>query len=338
VRILPLWLLAGALFAQDHPQFVWQGQVDGIAILHLQGKRLTVQIQQGEPVEGQQFHFSDALPDTQQKVRVQVLEGRGYVHVTDQPSIENHYALAVAIEDRQAGSAFYSIALYWDVSNNGFERGASKTDQVAWSGRVEHAAVINCQKKSCISSAEQGAEQGAPVANEHFKFTKPLPDRDAEVRLEQVDGRGQVRLIEQPRESNHYTARVSIRDPGPGVSDYAFTLVWNRTSRKEPGPIPEPAGRGFLWTGRVDGRVRVTVQGGASFSEVVEGARVIGEHAEMLRPLQARSDVTPIIRKLRGRGQVAIVESPSEKNNYQLIFEINDPEPGADDYEVELDW
>jgi hypothetical protein len=65
---------------------------------------------------------------------------------------------------------------------------------------------------------------------------------------------------------------------------------------------------------------------------------VIGEHAEMLRPLQARSDVTPIIRKLRGRGQVAIVESPSEKNNYQLIFEINDPEPGADDYEVELDW
>jgi hypothetical protein len=71
---------------------------------------------------------------------------------------------------------------------------------------------------------------------------------------------------------------------------------------------------------------------------VLDGAPVAGEHAEIFRPLPARSDMTPAIRKLRGRGQVAIVESPSEKNNYQLVFEINDPELGADDYEVELDW
>jgi hypothetical protein len=321
------------------PQFVWQGQVDGIAILHLHSKQLAVQIQQGEPVERQQFHFSDALPDTGQKVRVEVLEGRGYVHVIDQPSIENHYTLAVGIEDRQPGSAFYSIALYWDTSNNAYDRGAGKTDKVAWSGRVDHAAVISCQMKTCVSTSGQGgAEHGTPVANEHFKFSKPLPDRATEVRLEAFDGRGEVRLIEQPRESNHYTARVSIRDPGAGAADYAFTLVWNRASGKEAGPIPEPTGRALLWTGKVDGRVRVTIQGGASFSEVVEGARIIGEHAEMFRPLPARSDVTPAIRKLQGRGQVAIVESPSEKNNYQLVFEINDPEPGADDYEVELDW
>jgi len=320
------------------PQFVWQGQVDGIAILHLQGQRLTVQIQQGEPVERQQFHFSDALPDIRQKVRVEVLEGRGYVHVIDQPSVENHYTLAVAIEDRQPGSAFYSIALYWDASSNRFERGAPKTDKVTWSGRVDHAVVINCQGKSCVSTSEQGAQHGAPVADEHFKFSKPLPDRDTEVRLEGQDGRGEIRLIEQPRERNHYTARVSIRDPGAGASDYAFTLVWNRASGKDPGPIPEPAGRGFLWTGKVDGRVRVAVQGGASFSEVLEGAPIVGQQGQMFRPLPARSDVAPVIRKLQGRGQVAIVESPSEKNNYRLVFEIDDPEPGADDYEVELDW
>jgi hypothetical protein len=328
-----------ALCAQGAgPQFVWQGQVDGIAILRLQGKQLAVQIQQGDPVKRQQFHFSDALPDAQQNVRVEVLEGRGYVHVIDQPSIENRYTLAVGIEDRQPGSAFYSIALYWDTSNNQFARGAAKTDNVTWSGRVDHAAVINCQKKSCVSTAEQGAEHGPPVADEHFKFSKPLPDRVTEVRLEGQDGRGEIRLVEQPLESNHYTAKVSIRDPGPGAGDYSFILVWNRANKKEPGPIPEPAGRGLLWTGRVDGRVRVTVQGGASFSQVLDGAPITGEHAEMFRPLPARSDMTPAIRKLRGRGQVAIVESPSEKNNYQLVFEINDPEPGADDYEIALDW
>jgi hypothetical protein len=313
---------------------VWQGQVDGIAILHLQGKQLAVQIQQGGPVQRQKFHFSDPLPDVRQDVRVEVLEGRGAVRIIDQPSIENHYRLAVSIEDRQPGSAFYSIALHWDVSDNAFERGAGKTDRLTWSGRVDHSAVVSCAAKGCTSSVEQGA----PVADEAFKFSKPLPGRDTEVRLESPEGRGEIRLIDQPRASNHYTARVSIRDPGPGAGDYSFTLAWSRAGDKESAPVPEPSGRGMLWRGSVDGRVRVTVQGGASFSEALEGARVAGEHAEIFRPLPARSDVMPVIRKLRGRGQVAIVESPSEKNNYQLVFEIDDPEPGTDDYEIELEW
>ncbi|HEX5226151.1 MAG TPA: hypothetical protein VFW44_00495, partial [Bryobacteraceae bacterium] len=92
------------------------------------------------------------------------------------------------------------------------------------------------------------------------------------------------------------------------------------------------------WTGTVTGRVRVTLQGGASFSEVVEGAPVKGEHADILRPLPQRADLMPQIRKLRGRGRVSILESPSEKNNYRLVFEIADPGPGADDYDVELEW
>jgi hypothetical protein len=88
----------------------------------------------------------------------------------------------------------------------------------------------------------------------------------------------------------------------------------------------------------VDGRGRVTLKGGASFSEALEGAPVAGEHGEILRPLPARTDLMPTIRKLRGRGRVSIIESPSVKNNYQLVFEIDDSEPGADYYEIELDW
>ena len=336
--VLLLWVYS-SLSAQDHPQFVWQGQVDGTAILHLAGKRLTVQIQEGAPVERQKFHFSDALPGTQQAVRVEVLEGRGYVHVIDRPSIENNYTLALAIEDRQPGSSFYSIALYWDASGNVFERGAEKTDHVTWTGRVDQEAVISCRRQSCVSSAEHGA----PVADEHFKFSRLLPDRDSEVRLEYPQGRGEIRLIEQPRQRNNYTARVSIRDPQGGGGEYAFTLAWNR-GPKESGtkeasaPIPDPTGRGFLWSGVVDGRVRVTLEGGASFSEAREGAPISAEHAEILRPLPPRADLAPTIRKLRGRGRVSIVETPSEKNNYRLVFEIDDPDPGADNYDVEIDW
>jgi hypothetical protein len=328
------------LSAQDRPQFVWQGQVDGTAILHLAGKRLTVQIQDGSPVERQKFHFADLLPGGGQKVRVEVLEGRGYVHIIDQPSIENKYTLAVSIEDRQPGSSFYSIALYWDASGSAFEPGAERTDQVTWSGRVDEETIISCQKRSCVSSADHGAPvQGAPVTDEHVKFSRPLPTRDSDVRLEDPEGRGEIRLIEQPRQRNNYTARVSIRDPQPGAGQYGFTLSWNRVGSKEDAaPIPDPTGRGFLWRGTVDGRVRVTLQGGASYSEVLEGSPIIGEHSELLRTLPVRADLMPAVQKLRGRGRVSIVESPSPKNNYRLVFEIDDPDPGADAYEIELDW
>jgi hypothetical protein len=318
------------------PQFVWQGQVDGVAILHIQGKTLKVQIKEGAPVEQQQFHFSDQLPDTRQNVRVETLQGRGSVRVVDQPNTDNQYTLTVQVEDLQPGSSFYSIAMYWDASDNAFVRGAPKVDKVTWSGRVDHAVVVSCQAKGCKSSAESGT---VPVVNEHFKFSKPLPALETEVRLEGIEGRGEIRLIDQPRERNQYTAKVSIRDLGPGAADYTFTLVWNRpTGKNKDTPILEPSGRGMLWKGTVDGRVQVVVLGGASFSEVVEGARVAGEHAEIFRPLPSRSGLMPKIRKVRGRGEVNIVETPSEQNSYRLIFEIDDPQAGADDYEIEIDW
>jgi hypothetical protein len=333
ILIVFLWVHSD-LGAQDRPQFVWRGQVDGTVILHLTGKALVVQVQDGAPVEREKFHFSEALSDTQQNIRVEVLEGRGAVRVIDQPNLENHYTASVAIEDRQPGSSFYSIALYWDTSINAFEGGDANAGRVSWTGRVDEQAVISCRKRSCVSSAERGA----PVADEHFKFSRPLPEKDVDVRLQDPQGRGDIRLIEQPRQSNNYTARVSIGDPLAGSGQYSFTLLWNRVGSKDTAPIPEPTGRGMLWSGTVHGRVQVTVQGGATFSATLDGAPVMRERAQMFRQIPTRANLSPTIQKLRGRGEVSIVESPSEKNNYRLVFEIDDPLPGADDYEIEVDW
>jgi hypothetical protein len=342
VRLFLLGVIALALSGQDvpkrdRPQFVWQGQVDGRVILHLAGKRLTVQVDDGAPVERQKFHFSDALPQTGQNVRVDVLEGRGYVHVIDQPNVENNYTLAVEIEDRQPGSSFYSIALNWDTSNNAFEGGEGKKDRVSWAGRVDEEATVSCRARVCTSAVERGA----PVADEKFKFSRPMPAREVEVRLEDPEGRGEIHLLDQPRRENNYTARVEVRDPLPGAGEYSFELVWIRaTARelKEAAAVPETASRGFVWTGSVAGGVRVTLKGGASFSEALAGGGVRGEHGEILRPLPERADLMPTVEKLRGRGRVAVIEPPSEKNNYSLVFEIDDSGPGADDYQVEVAW
>lgn len=332
--LLPLFFVAG-IWAQDKPQAVWQGQVDGVAVLYLRGNRLNVKITDGGPIEQQQFHFYHPLPETQQEVRLRVIEARGYVHILDQPRIENQCTLAVEIEDRQAGSSHYSIALYWDATPALFEtaRGSAHTETIAWTGRVDEDALVTCREKTCTSTMTRGA----PVASERFKMTRPLPDRAVEVTLSEKSGRGDIRLIEQPSERNQYSARVQIRDAEPGPSEYSFKLTWERPNGKA-APPPVPAGRGLTWSGSVTGRVRVMVQGGAAFSEPVDGGAVSNQRADFLRPLPARSDLVPIIHVLSGRGTVQAVETPSRANNYQFVFEIADPGPGAGAYEIELDW
>ena len=332
VKLAPILLFTCALFAQNRPQFVWQGLVDGIVILHLRDKRLDTKVQEGSPVERQQFQFHDRLPDSRQDARLQVQEGRGLVHIVEQPSLDNHYTLAVAIEDRQPGSSFYSIALSWDPSTAVLEH-PGRNDKLAWSGRVDRQATISCRAKTCVAATLDGA--GA-VAAEQFKFSRALPARDVEVRLEQSEGRGEIRLVEQPSERNQYTARVLIRDPQSGSGEYSFALIWPRDGGKE--PLLRPVVRGVMWSGTVEGRVRVTIQGGAVLSEAVVGRPVTGQRADVLAPLPARSDLNPVAKKLRGRGEVQIVEQPSDKNNYRLVFEIRNPEGGADNYEIEVDW
>ena len=128
VRLVTCLLLAPLLpAAQDRPQFIWQGEVDGIDILYLHSATSPSRPKRAHLVTRQQYHFYDRLPDSHQDVRLEVREGRGFVHIVDQPRLENHYTLAVSIEDRQPGSSFYSIALYWDASNQAFERGPGRT-------------------------------------------------------------------------------------------------------------------------------------------------------------------------------------------------------------------
>lgn len=334
VRIpaFPLFLLLSplALSAQDRPQFIWQGDVDGIAILRLRADHLTLQVE-GSPVSRQQFQFYNSLPDVREDARLEVREGRGYVHILDQPRLENNYTLAVSIEDRQPGGAFYSIALYWDTSDRAFERRSGRAGKLAWNGRVDQEALIACHDKTCAAASAHGA----PVSDSHFKFSRPLPHRDVEVSIEDPEGRGEIRLVEQPRETNRFTAKVSIRDPQSGSSEYSFALVWREPGGKAPLPVILPD-RGLVWSGTVNGRVRVSVQGRSALSQMLEGGSVTGERAEFFKTLPASSDLKPAIKRLEGAAAAEIVETPSEKNNYRLVFEIKDT--GSAPSTFEIDW
>ena len=335
-----LLVLLPLLCAAQQPQLVWEGEVDGISVLYVRGNRLDVRTQQGLPVQRQRFRFYDRLPDSRQDVQLQVMQSRGRVWISEQPRLDNNYTMAVTIEDRQGGSSFYSLAFFWRTDRGGFfedrpfhpPSNFDGRERLTWSGHVDDEAVIECRGNVC----EVQASRGQPVTRERFQFTRPLPDRPVQVSLEDVNGRGEVRLIEQPGERNNYAARIMIRDSQGGAGDYSFTLAWNRPSRLESEPLY--AERGLVWSGRVDGRVRVIVQGNSTRAEVVSGQPVSGEHAGFVRSMPARNLPNARVKRLRGRGRVEMVEFPSSRNGYRLVFEVEDSEGGADNYEVEVSW
>jgi len=336
-----LWLLAlcPLLWAQDQPQLVWEGQVDGTSVLRVRGNRIDVEQRQGLPVQRQRFRFFERLPDSRANVRLEVVEGRGQVRILEQPRLENNYTLTVLIDDRQGGSAFYSLAFYWE-SRGGFfgpsppraPASSDRMESLTWGGRVDDEAVVSCRREECLAEAVRGNA----VTRDRFRFSRPLPARDTQVSLDRTEGRGQIRLLQQPREENGYTAQVGIRDSQGGSGDYSFTLVWARPTREEPGS--GIARRGLLWSGRVDGRVRVIVEGASAQVEVLGGAPVANPRAEFSRALPARNNPDVTVRRLRGRGRVEILEFPSARNGYRLVFEIDDAGGGAADYEVEVGW
>jgi hypothetical protein len=325
-------VFASALSAQPErkPQMIWQGEVDETALLYVRGKRLEVETKGGAPVAKQRYRIYDPLPDTRQDVRLTVSEGRGNVRIVEQPHADNRFTLALSIEDKQAGSAFYSIALYWDTGDM-YDRKPGGADHITWSGRVDQEVIVTCHGNQCTSEAVSGA----PPMHERVKVSRPLPERDVKVSLETVEGRGEVRLVEQPGEHNGYTARVRIRDPQGGAGDYSFVLSWARQGRPDTQSLAPLIG--LVWSGRVEGTIRVTVQGGAAFSKVINGRPVVGENTHFDRPLPARSDLTPVIKKRQGRGSVEIIEVPNKGNGYQLVFEVRD-DGGSDFYEVEVAW
>ncbi len=55
-------------------------------------------------------------------------------------------------------------------------------------------------------------------------------------------------------------------------------------------------------------------------------------------PSRGRGGVVVRLNKIRGRGDVRIVQQPSRSNDYTTIVEVRDMDRGASDYEFELSW
>lgn len=219
---------------------------------------------------------------------------------------------------------------------------ASTEERFQWKGRVDGTDEILIRGRS-VRINHLAAK---PIQRQEYRFSGRLPARDVEVELSVIEGRGRVRLMEQPSERNDYTVVVRIEDDRSGASDYELELVWDEDDDWADGWDSESRwredgdgyGGSFWWEGRVDIGAEIEIRGdGHSVTD--RGGQGVHERRARFESSLPRSDVPVSLRKLDGRGKVELVQAPSAENDYTtVVVRIEDDDSGADDYELELRW
>ena len=61
-----------------------------------------------------------------------------------------------------------------------------------------------------------------------FSFTAPLPSEDVQVSVNKKQGRGTVKVIQQPNSDNSFTAIIQILDKNGGAREYELEISWTK--------------------------------------------------------------------------------------------------------------
>jgi hypothetical protein len=229
---------AGSLYANHN--FRWKGQVDGVDEIQIRGDRVRINHLEAQPVQNQDFGFSEPLPRREVHLMLNKIAGRGIVRVLEEPSSWNDYTATVLVDDGQHnGSDYYEFELGWrsdewdDWENNDWDHSqewnSDYFDQrreglFRWSGRVDIGAEIAIRGNS-HDLRDQG---GSGTQERQARFLESLPRAGVPVSLHKVQGRGRVELVQTPNAGNDYVAVVRITDEKSGAGDYEFELSWRR--------------------------------------------------------------------------------------------------------------
>jgi len=95
--------------------------------------------------------------------------------------------------------------------------------RLRWRGRVDDEVEIRVQG----STATPRVINGSKVDNPSFSFTSALPASEVTVNVKKLNGRGDVKVIQQPSRENNFTAVVGILDKKAKSDTYEFDLTWH---------------------------------------------------------------------------------------------------------------
>jgi hypothetical protein len=211
-----------------------------------------------------------------------------------------------------------------------------------WRGTVDDDARIYIR----AARIESRTISGRAISRERVNRDHPLPKRDGTLRIQLVDGRGRVHVLQQPNARNDYTAIVRVKDAGYGADSYRFAAYFDPTDdwRQGRGSVWGDVGgdvdlgdRVFRWRGQVDGDLRIVVRPEGVGYSVVSGAQPRDVVASGTHRMQRRAGQLAVS-QYQGRGSVSIVQQPSARNNYTAIVRVMDRLSGYGYYDFDLFW
>src|SRR5437867_231930 len=119
--------------------------------------------------------------------------------------------------------------------------GAQSSRQLfTWTGRVDREVQIAMRGRDVWTRSGDRNEQSYNRA----RVESALPRSDGYVRVQQVDGRGDVAVIQQPNSRNDYTTIVRVRDRSGGADRYRISASWDASYSDDRGAYGRGNGRG----------------------------------------------------------------------------------------------
>jgi len=213
----------------------------------------------------------------------------------------------------------------------------SDISRFRWEGVVDGTSFVHIRGRH----VEVKTSSGLPVQSQRFNFSDPLPSASIELALDAFNGRGRVRLVQNPRPDNDFTAVVRIDDNSGGRDLYGFELQWfDRTWRDSNGGWSGNNPRntdGVSWRGRVDGESIIRFRGSRVWEQTVNGGGVSNVRYNFSAPLPDHPLSVNLV-KSQGRGEVLIIEQPTRSNDFTAVVLARDTHGGADDYAFTLTW
>jgi hypothetical protein len=175
-----------------------------------------------------------------------------------------------------------------------------------WTGRVDREVRIVMRGDDVWTQDVSGRGSRRTRA----RVVRALPTQAGQVRVQLLDGRGDVSVIQQPTSGNNYTTIVRIYDRSGGADRYRLAAYWQPIRGRwgyDRGDIDDRDGRwddrrsgALRWSGAVDDQVEIRIQGRNVDTRTLSGNGARDVRANVGGRALPRRDVTVSVRQRSG--------------------------------------
>jgi hypothetical protein len=212
-----------------------------------------------------------------------------------------------------------------------------------WTGRVDGETRVFMRGNDVWTQDLDGRRNRAQA-----RRYSGLPTRNGQVRVQRLDGRGEISVIQQPSSRNNYTAVIRIRDEDRNArraDRYRFAAYWQPIGggvwggRIDRDRDDDGYNDGMLrWIGSVDDEVEIRIQGRNVDTRTLSGNVVRDVRANLNGRALPRRDLQVRVRERQGRGTVSVVQQPGQYNGYTAVIRVRDRQSGYGSYDFDVSW